>query len=251
MTPFDLPGHVLTLRPARLPFTGVIEYCKLRLRSPSVNALGAPNQENDRLFQKVRMPLCKLAIWLGIILVCPLCAIAQQPAKKSKFEVETTWPGIHFKFVRIERILDERLLIVVRIVATPKAPATGTFIGVKPLVPPGATPEELRSGRYEPRPFSLASSVMIDDLTSQRFPALAPISPPGKEYVPAEVFASLLPGRAEVLTLQFRAPPAPPLAVADNRAPEKQTVSLLLTNAKAPITAIPIPSLDAKQFSAQ
>ena len=31
----------------------------------------------------------------------------------------------------------------------------------------------------------------------------------------------------------------------------KQTVSLLLTNAKAPITAIPIPSADAKQFSVQ
>jgi hypothetical protein len=246
MTPFDLPGHVLTLRPARFPLTEVIEYCKLRLRSPSLNALGAPNQKSDRLFQKVRMPLCKLAIWLGIILVCPLCAIAQQSAKRSTFEVETTWPGIHFKFVRIERILDERLLVVVRIVATPQAPATGTLIGVKPSIPAGATPEEGRSGRYEPRPFSLASSVMIDDLTLQRFPALAPIFPPGKEYVPAEILAYLSPGRAEVMTLQFKVPP-----VADSRAPEKQTVSLLLTNAKAPITAIPIPSADAKQFSVQ
>ena len=192
------------------------------------------------------MPLGKLAICLGIIFLSPLCAIAQQPAKKSKFEVETAWSGIQFQLVKIERILDERLLVVVRIVATAQAPATGTLIGVKTPVLPGATLEDLRSG-YEPRPFSLASSVMIDDLTSQRFPALAPIFPPGKEYAPAEILAYLSPGRAEVLTLQFKVPPA--ALRADGPASEKQTVSLLLTNAKAPITGISLPSVDAKEFS--
>ena len=220
MTPFDF--HVLALRPTRFALTGAIRHC---------------------------LPLGKLAICLGIIFLSPLCALAQQPAKKSKFEVETAWSGIQFQFVKIERILDERLLVVVRIVATAQAPATGTLIGVKPLVPPGATLEDLRSGRYEPRPFSLASSVMIDDLTSQRFPALAPIFPPGKEYAPAEILAYLSPGRAEVMTLQFKVPPA--ALRADGPASEKQTVSLLLTNAKAPITAIPIPSVDTKEFSVQ
>jgi hypothetical protein len=200
-------------------------------------------------FHKVRILLRKLAIFLGILFVCPLCAIGQQPGKKSKFEVETIWPGIHFKFVRIERILDERLLVVVRIVATPQAPAAGTLIGVKPAAPAGATPEELRSGRYEPLPFSLESSVMIDDLTLKRFPALAPIFPPGQTYAPAAILTYLSPGRAEVLTLQFKVPPSALMAGAGT--PEKQTVSLLLTNTKAPMTGIPIPSMEAKEFTVQ
>jgi hypothetical protein len=200
-------------------------------------------------FQKVGILLRKLAIGLAILFVCPLCAIAEQPGKKSKFEVETIWPGIHFKFVRIERMLDERLLVVVRIVATRQAPAAGTLIGVKPAAHAGATPEELRSGRYEPLPFSLESSVMIDDLTSKRFPALAPVFPPGQQYAPASILTYLSPGRAEVLTLQFKVPPS--ALIADGGTPEKQTVSLLLTNAKAPMTGIPIPSVESKEFTVQ
>ena len=120
---------------------------------------------------------------------------------------------------------------------------TCTFIGVKPPI------EEGRSGSYELRPFSLASSVMIvDELTSKRFPALAPMFP-GKEYAPAEILAYLSPGHAEVMTLQFKVPPAS--LIADGGTSEKQTVSLLLTNAKAPVTAIPIRSADVKEFSVQ
>ncbi len=196
----------------------------------------------------MRIPLCKLALWLAVIFVSALHTVAEQPGKKSRFDVETTWPGIYFKLVKIERILDDRLLVVIRIVATPQAPATGTFIGVTPPIPAGTTPEELRSGRYESRPFSLASSIMIDDLTSQKFPTLAPIFPAGKEYAPAEIYASLVPGRAEIVTLQFKVPPA---ALNPQGRPEKHTVTLLLTNAKAPLTGIPIPSLDVKEFGAQ
>jgi hypothetical protein len=186
----------------------------------------------------------KFVVCLAMVVFCPLSGVAQQAAKKSKFEVETTWPGIHFKFVKIERILDERLLVVVRIVATPQAPASGTLIGVKPPVPAGTTSEELRSGGYEARPFSLASSVMIDDLTLQRFPALPPVFPPGREYAPSEILSYLRPGHAEVLTLQFKAPPP-----THRGAPGKQTVSFLLTNAKGPISGIPVPAPDAQQLS--
>ena len=192
---------------------------------------------------------CKVAICLLTIFFSSFEAIAQKPARKSKFEVETNWPGILYNFVKVERILDDRLLMVIRIVATSQAPATGTLIGVKTSIPSDATLEDRRSGRYDSRPFSLASSVMIDDLTLQRFPALPPVFPPGKEYAPAEILAYLTPGRAAVLTLQFKVPPA--ALRADGPASEKQTVSLLLTNAKAPITGISLPSVDAKEFSVQ
>jgi hypothetical protein len=171
---------------------------------------------------------------------------AQQPAKRAKFEVETKWPGIVFGLVKVERIIDHRLLVVIRIVATARAPASGTVIGIKPPIPPDATMEDRRSGRYDSRPFSLSSSVMIDDVTSQRSSALPPIYPPGKEYAPAEILAYLTPGRAEVLTLQFKAPPW-----SDGVAPGKQTVSLLLTNAKAPMMGVPVPPADAKELSVQ
>jgi hypothetical protein len=197
---------------------------------------------------KHRLPIAKSVICLLIILLCPLSAVAQQSAKKSKFEVETNWPGIQFKLDRVERILDERLLIVVQIVATAKAPPTGTLIGIKPTVAADGTREGRQSATYELRPFSLASSVMIDDLTAQRFPALPAIFPPGREYAPSEILAHFPPGRAEVLTLQFKIPPA---ALRANSASEKYTVSLLLTNAKGPISGIPIPPPDAQELSVQ
>jgi hypothetical protein len=246
MTSIDASFRVLSPRSARFPLAGVIEDGEL-LKSPSFHPPGA--EESAPLVQKARMPLCAMVICLGIFLACPLCVIAQQPARKAKFDVETIWPGIHFKLVRIERILDERLLIVVRIVATPRAPVAGTLIAGKPTLPLGATVEDLRSERNEPRPFSLASSVLIDDLTLQRFPALAPVFPIDKEYAPGEMLGYLSPGRAEVLTLQFKVPPS--ALIADGGTPEKQTVSLLLTNAKAPMTGIPIPSVETKDFTVQ
>jgi hypothetical protein len=189
----------------------------------------------------------KLVICLSIIiLLCPLTAFGQQSAKKSKFEVETNWPGIHFRLDHIERILDERLLVVVRIVATAKAPGAGTLVGIKPTLPADGTRDDRQPPTYELRPFSLASSVMIDDLTAQRFPALPPIFPPGREYAPSEILAHFPPGRAEVLTLQFKVPPT---ALRADSASEKQTISLLLTNAKAPMMGVPVPSADAKAFS--
>jgi len=190
--------------------------------------------------------LRRVTISLLITLFCSFDGIAQQTSKKSKFEAETKWPGIVFNLVKVERIIDDRLLMVIRIGATSQAPAKGTVIGIKPPVPLDATIEDRRSGRYDSRPFSLSSSVMIDDLTLQRFSALPPIYPPGKEYAPTEILAYLTPGRAEVLTLQFKAP-----RWAAGVSPGKQTVSLLLTNAKGPISGIPIPPPDAQELSVQ
>ena len=103
MISFDLSAHPSPLCLVRAVFSAIVE----------------------RVCGTVLVPLRKWAIVLGIILSClwPLGANAQQPAKR--FEVETKWPGVHFKLVKIERILDERLLMVVLISATSKAPAEG------------------------------------------------------------------------------------------------------------------------------
>lgn len=164
---------------------------------------------------------------------------AQQPAKKIP-QVEAKWPGIILSIPRLERMQENRLLVVVRVIATSKVAHSGAFLGTKPVIPPGVTQEELESNRYDGKPFSLASSVMIDDQTLQRYPVLPAVAPPGRTYFPSELANNLLPGQAQTLTIQFTAPPAPPLV--EGREPPKQTVSFLLTGAKGPISRLPIPA---------
>ena len=157
-------------------------------------------------------------------------------------EVDTIWPGVRFQLTRVERIPANRLLVVVRLIATRQAPATGTFIGIKAQVPANVPREELFSSKYTPRPFSLASSQMVWDQTGQRYPALPPLAS-GPQYIPGAILTTLRPGQAEILTVQFAAP----TAYADE---PKQTVSFLFANAKGPITKVRIPPPEAASDSA-
>jgi hypothetical protein len=178
-----------------------------------------------------------LACFIGF-LVLGFCAVqAQRHRDDSLGEVETNWPGIRYQLTRIERISSDRLLVVVRIVATQRAPASGTFIGIKAQVPANVPKEEVGSAKYAPRPFSLASSQMVGDQTGQRYPALPPIAS-GRQYIPGEILTTLRPGQAEVLTVQFAAPAS--LSSVGSSTP-KQTASFLFPNAKGPIGRITIP----------
>ncbi len=69
----------------------------------------------------------------------------RQAASRGSFpEVETKWPGVRFQVFRIERNSLNRLVVAVRIVATDKAPPSGTFLGTKtPYLPTPA-----RSNRH-------------------------------------------------------------------------------------------------------
>lgn len=155
-------------------------------------------------------------------------------------EVETKWPGVRFQVFRIERNSLNRLVVVVRIVATDKAPASGTFLGTKSPIPANARPIDITAAMYDPKPFSLAASEMIDDETRQKYFVLPPIAQPGMTYLPGTIVRSLLPGEAALLTIQFAIPPSPPGD--ENR---KQTVSFLFPNSKGPITNVLIPSPEA------
>jgi hypothetical protein len=152
--------------------------------------------------------------------------------------VETKWPGINFSIYRVDRIQEDRLLVWVRVLASSRAPRTGTLLGTKPEIPASATEQEISAGLYNPRPFSLASSIMIDNQTQQKYPVLSPIAPPGVRYFPSELVNGLLPGQAYTLTIQFAAPPTPPTN--GDRSP-KQTVSFLLPGTRGPISNVPVP----------
>ena len=43
--------------------------------------------------------VARFLIYLAILFLGPLGALAQQSGKKSKLEVETNWPGIQFRLI--------------------------------------------------------------------------------------------------------------------------------------------------------
>jgi hypothetical protein len=165
-------------------------------------------------------------------------AWAQTPASApDNFpEVGSTWPGIQMQILKVVRIPGNRLLVEVRLLATPKAPPV-TMIGYPPVIPPDATKEELETG-FGPSPYSLEVASMTDERTQQRYNALRP-NPKGPYYLASVVLASLSPGQGQYMSVQFPVPPPPPPDDA-GRVPE-QTVSILLPKAKGPITRVVIP----------
>ena len=183
----------------------------------------------------------RLLVRLGLALCAFTLSMFEARAQSSQGaggfpEVETTWPGVRFQLFRIERIPLNRLVVAVRIFATDKAPRSGTFLGTRTPIPANANREDIGMGLYDPKPFSLAGAVMIDEQSGQKYPVLPSIAPVGKQYLPSATLASLMPGQAEMLTIQFAIPPSPPGDEA-----QKQTASFLFPEAKGPIAKVQIP----------
>lgn len=179
----------------------------------------------------------------SVVLATALCLVttlgAQERSRRldNLGEVETKWPGILLSISRIERIQDNRLLVFVRVTATTKSSPAGTFLGMGRPIPAGANltdvPEE------DLKPFSLTSTVMIDEQTQRSYEVLPPVATTGKKHLPAGFANVLLPGEARTLSIQFASPPVP--RSIEGREPYKQTVSFLLTGAKGPIVRVPLP----------
>ncbi len=210
----------------------------MRLPGPSPQRFGGAWKSKGLLKQLA------FALFVFTLLMCEVQAQASQAAGGFP-EVETTWPGVRFQLFRIERISFDRLVVAVRIFATDKASPSGTFLGTRIPIPANADREDVGMGLYDPKPFSLAGAVMIDEQSGQRYPVLPSIAPVGKRYLPSVTLASLMPGQAEMLTVQFA---IPPLSAADGS--QKQTVSFLFPQAKGPIAKVRIPPPAAGDESA-
>ena len=192
----------------------------------------------------------RLLVQLGFALFVFALSMFEAQAQSSKAdgafpEVETTWPGVRFQLFRIERIPFDRLVVAVRIFATDKAPRSGTFLGTRTPIPANAKSEDIDIGLYDPKPFSLAGAVMIDDQSGQKYPVLPSIAPVGKRFLPNATLASLMPGQAEMLTIQFAIPPLP-----SGDELQKQTASFLFPEAKGAIAKVQIPPPEAASESA-
>jgi hypothetical protein len=170
-------------------------------------------------------------------------AVHAQDESQALGEVETNWPGIHYQITIIKRIPPDRLLVVIRVLATPEAPPGGTMLGFQAPIPPNLN-RNLTSVQiaylYPPRPLSFANSIMTDEKTQQKYPSLPPVAPPGKGYRSCVTLAGLRPRQNVILTIQFAVPPPPPPDPSSGT-PVKQTVSFLFPNAKAPIAHVSIP----------
>ena len=192
----------------------------------------------------------RLLVQLGFALFVFALSMFEAQAQSSKAdgafpEVETTWPGVRFQLFRIERIAFDRLVVAVRIFATDKAPRSGTFLGTRTPIPANAKSDDIDIGLYDPKPFSLAGAVMIDDQSGQKYPVLPSVAPVGKRFLPSATLASLMPGQAEMLTIQFAIPPLPS---GDDL--QKQTASFLFPEAKGAIAKVQIPPPEAASESA-
>ncbi len=155
-------------------------------------------------------------------------------------EGETNWPGVRYQILYVHRILQNHLLVGIRIYATSKAPAGGTRIAKRNPITPDTAPQDIVDGTYVPSQFTMDSSVMTDELTQKTYPVVPSIAPPGKIYCPAVLLETLAPGQSDVVVIQFETPPLPP-PPPPGQPPIKQTLSFLFTNAKGPITNVPLP----------
>jgi hypothetical protein len=181
-------------------------------------------------------------ILIFALLSLALCPLRAQGEFKVIGEADSKWPGIRYQIYSIQRYPPNHLLLGVRLLASPQAPAGGTFIGFPMPIPPNATKDDIASGKYDALPLSMASSIMVDELTKTSYSPVTGVPPPGHTFFPTEAVTTLTPGQAVVLSVQFVVPPPPP-PPENGQPPVKQTLSFLFTNAKGPIKNIPIPPL--------
>ena len=160
-----------------------------------------------------------------------------------KNHVDSNWRGIFYQILLIQRMPPNRIVVGLYLKADARAPANGILIGVPVKIPPWASAEQIRMNMFHPLPYSFKTSVLTDDLSKTTYPALAPIRFGSQIFLPGGVMAVLRPYQSRIISLQFACPPPPP-PPPPGQPPKKQTVSILFTNAVAPIAHIPIPPPD-------
>jgi hypothetical protein len=183
------------------------------------------------------IPAMKRFFLLLIIFGLPFSCLAQQSVPADKYDVATTWPGIHFQISHIERIAGNRLLVIATVYAKPEAPPDGTLIGIAVPIPKNPSPELMAAGVFQPKPFSIESATMMEETTKQTYSTVKP-DPAGPDYIAGHILSTIHPHEKRIMAIEFPVPPPP----SDGSDPAKQTISILLPNAVGPIKQIILPS---------
>jgi hypothetical protein len=178
----------------------------------------------------------KTVILLFLFLIC-FGANAQSPPSVSLGEVETKWKGVKLNVSQILRLDDRHILVVIRIELDASA-QNPTLIGFMPKVPDGVSTVEASSSKYDPQPFDLTSTTMIDNSTKKVYQA-EPSLPASPFLGPNGVIMSCVPNAWIQLAVELNAPP--PLPPDASGIIPKQTVSFSFPNAKTAMKDVVLP----------
>lgn len=179
------------------------------------------------------MKLSSLLFLLSVsfLLLSPM--YGQEAGRLGK--TSASWPGIEFEITKIERVDQNRLLVVIRVQADEKA-ANPTLLGFPQTASsPGAV-----AGADIPDPLSLRGAVLVDDANQKKYSALAEL-PSKPFYGPNELLTTIRPGEWLQMSVLFPSPPIP-AAGSDGKVP-MQKVSVFLPHAKDPIRNVILPPL--------
>lgn len=164
---------------------------------------------------------------------------AQTPAASPTPDAESKWPGVRFQIAKMERLDATHLLVGVRINVSASAPQI-TLVGYPP---PGGfksnpTQREMMSGKYEPKPYSLTISKLLDETTNVESTAADNL--PAKPYFGLNTILDGLPPKSWMqMGVLFPVPPPQPPGP-DGKIPP-QLVTFLLPEAKTAIQHVSIP----------
>jgi len=177
---------------------------------------------------------------LASLATLPLCAQTAAPSHLG--ETDAKWPGVKLKISELIRIDATHVLAGVQINAGAAAPVT-TTIGEMPkfgfVPPPHVTREELESGKYSAKSYSLTDAVVVDEITQQKIRAATDLPP--KPYLgPNSIVITLHRNTGIQLSVLLNVPPPQP-AGSDGKFPP-QNVIILLPNAKNPIEHVLLPA---------
>lgn len=183
---------------------------------------------------------------LACLGVASSLVLAQEPpAEKSLGEVETSLPGIMLVVAEIRRVDASHAIAVIRVKGDEKQKGDSPVQepAAVPNPPANASPEELEDPKYQSQPFSLLSSVLVDEATGTKYKAMA--LPIGMPFLgPSLLRSTLEPGSWIQMAVCFSAPPPLPPGQ-DGKIPD-QKITLLLSRAAKPLTGLLLPGTPTK-----
>jgi len=175
-----------------------------------------------------------------ILLIVSLLAVAAfaHAADANAVETASTIPDLKLRVQSVKRPDNKHVIFVIQAVADDKARGDVHLeTSVRPA-PKNATKEDIASGKYEARGFTLLPAEMIDEATGQKYSSVE--LPPGLPFLgPSKIRISLEPGSSVQMAICL-ASPAPLPADASGKPPE-QKVTLILPNTLKPIKGLVLP----------
>ena len=178
-----------------------------------------------------------------IVFTSLLASLAALPLHaQTQASTDATWPGVKLKISELVRIDATHVLAKVHVTSSASA-AAATIIGTMPkngfTAPPNVTREELESGKYSAKGYTLSDAVVVDEGTQQKFHASTNL-PRSPFFGPNNVVTELARNSGIQMGVLLNVPPPQPVE-SDGKSPP-QKVTILLPNAKNPIEHVLLPA---------